>query len=152
MKKIAYLLFALGCQAAVSAHAGVEFATPKEAEAMVGKAVAALKANKDKTITEVNAKDPKWIDRDLYVTIYDMQGNALAHGMNAKMAGKNMLELRDGHGKRHIAERMELAKTKDKFWHDFSFADPVTKKVLPKSMYCEKAIETVVCAGVYKRD
>lgn len=67
------------------------------------------------------------------------------------MAGKNMLELRDGNGKQHILERMELAKTKDKFWHDFAFADPITKKVLPKAMYCEKTVETVVCAGIYKR-
>jgi hypothetical protein len=27
----------------------------------------------------------------------------------------------------------------------------VTKKVLPKQMYCEKAAETAVCVGVYKR-
>lgn len=80
MKRIAYSVLAL-C-AAASIHAAEEFGTAKEAEALVGKAVAAVKANKDKAIAEINGKDPKWVDRDLYVTIYDMQGNALAHGMN----------------------------------------------------------------------
>jgi cytochrome c len=31
------------------------------------------------------------------------------------------------------------------------FSDPVTKKLLPKSMYCEKLSDTAVCAGIYKR-
>ncbi len=42
-------------QAAVAA----DFAAPKEAEAMVAKAVAAIKANKQKTYEEITAKDPK---------------------------------------------------------------------------------------------
>ena len=29
--------------------------------------------------------------------------------------------------------------------------DPLTKKVEPKSMYCERLDETVVCGGIYKQ-
>ena len=50
-----------------------------------------------------------------------------------------------------MKERVELAKSKGKFWQDYKFTDPVTKKILPKSMYCEKLEETAVCAGIYKR-
>ena len=32
----------------------------------------------------------------------------------------------------------------------YKFTDPVTKKVLPKSMYCERLDDTVVCGGIYK--
>jgi len=28
--------------------------------------------------------------------------------------------------------------------------EPTTKKIEPKTMYCEKQNDTVVCAGVYK--
>ena len=59
--------------------------------------------------------------------------------------------LADADGKEFIKERVALAKSKGKFWQDYKFTDPVTKKVLRKSAYCEKAGDNIVCAGVYKR-
>ncbi len=126
------------------------YATPKEAEAMVSKAAKALQANRDATLKEITAKDKKWVDRDLYPVVYDMNGKCLAHGQNAKSVGKDLIDLADADGKEFVKERVELAKTKGKFWQDYKFTDPVTKKVLPKSAYCEKVGEDIVCAGVYK--
>ena len=57
----------------------------------------------------------------------------------------------DPDGKAFVQERVELAKSKGKFWQDYKFTDPVTKKVLPKEMYCEKSSDVVVCGGVYKQ-
>ncbi|MFN7834553.1 MAG: cache domain-containing protein [Burkholderiaceae bacterium] len=131
--------------------AAEEFATPKDAEAMVKKVMPAIKAGKEKTYAEITAKDAKWIDRDLYPVVYDLKGHVLAHGQNAKQVGKDLIELKDADGKEFVKERVELAQSKGKFWQDYKFTDPVTKKVLPKSMYCEKLDDTVVCAGVYKR-
>lgn len=128
-----------------------EFATAKEAEAMVAKAVAAIKAAKQKTYDEITAKDAKWIDRDLYPVVYDFTGKVLAHGANAKMVGKDLIDLMDADGKPFVKERVELGKSKGKFWQDYKFTDPVTKKIMPKQMYCEKLDDTVVCAGIYKR-
>ena len=45
---------------------------------------------------------------------------------------------------------MELAKKGAPFWQEYKFVDPLTKKVVPKEMYCEKLDETAVCGGVYK--
>lgn len=118
---------------------------------MVSKAVAAMKANRTKTLEEITAKDPKYIDRDLYVTVYDMNGHMLAHGQNSKMVGKDLVDLKDPDGKPFVRERIELAKSKGKFWQDYKFTDPITRKILPKEMYCEKADDAVACAGVYKR-
>jgi signal transduction histidine kinase len=128
-----------------------EFATAKEAEAMVRKAVAAIKANgKDKVYAEVTRKGGQFSDRDLYLTIYRLDGTALAHGANEKFIGKNMLDFRDVDGKEFFRERMELAKAKGTFWQDYKFVNPVSKKVEPKSMYCERLDDTVVCGGIYK--
>ncbi|HJV24610.1 MAG TPA: cache domain-containing protein [Aromatoleum sp.] len=128
-----------------------EFATTKDAEAMVAKAVSAIKTNKQATYDEITAKDPKWIDRDLYPVVYNLQGKVLAHGQNAKQVGKDLIDMKDPDGKLFVKERVDLAQSKGKFWQDYKFTDPVTKKVLPKQMYCEKLEDTVVCAGVYKR-
>jgi len=150
MKKQLALAFALafGITAAIAAEQRV---TPKEAEAMVKNGVVYIKATpRDKAMADITDKTGKFVDRELYLTVYKLDGTALAHGANAKFVGKNMLDLRDADGKEHIKERMELAKTKSAFWHDFKFVNPVNKKMEPKSMYCERADELVVCGGIYK--
>ncbi len=52
--------------------------------------------------------------------------------------------------KEFVKERMALAKTKGTFWQDYKFTDPTTKKIAPKSMYCERLDDAVVCGGIYK--
>jgi signal transduction histidine kinase len=125
------------------------FATAKEAEAMVAKVVKALGADRPGTYKEITAKDKKWVDRDLYPVVYGMDGKCLAHGQNEKQVGKDLIDLADADGKEFVRERVEFAKSKGKFWQDYKFTDPISKKVLPKSAYCEKAGDVIVCAGVY---
>lgn len=133
------------------AVAADNFATPKEAEAMVAKGVKAIGADKAATLKEITGKDKKWVDRDLYPVVYDMSGKCLAHGQNEKQVGKDLIDLADADGKEFIKERVELAKSKGKFWQDYKFTDPVSKKILPKAAYCEKTGDMIICAGVYKR-
>ena len=128
-----------------------EFATAKQAEEMVAKAVKAVNADKATAFKEITGKDKKWVQLDLYPVVYGMDGKCLAHGQNAKQVGKDLIELADADGKEFIRERTELAKSKGKFWQDYKFTDPVTKKVLPKSAYCERTGDMIVCAGIYKR-
>jgi signal transduction histidine kinase len=126
-------------------------ATAPEAEAMVRKAVDFYRNNgKDKAFAEFTAPSKSFVDRDLYIVAYSMEGVPLAHGQNAKQVGKNLMELKDPDGKQFVKERVDLAATKGKFWQDYKFTDPLTKQVLPKRMYCEKADEVVICGGIYK--
>lgn len=128
-------------------------ATAAEATAMVKKGIVAIKASgkeHDKLFAEVTAKDAKWADRDLYLVVYAMDGTVKAHGANAKLVGNNLMDMLDIDGKPYIKERIELAKSKGSFWQDYKFTNPTTKKIEPKSMYCEKVDELVACAGIYK--
>lgn len=150
MKKIlSALTFAMVVP--MSAFGADDFATAKEAEAMVAKAVKAISANRDGTMKEITGKDKKWVRLDMYPVVYDTKGVCLAHGQNEKQVGKDLIGLADADGKEFIKERVELASTKNKFWQDYKFTDPVSKKILPKSAYCEKTSDLIVCAGVYKR-
>ena len=135
--------------AAGSACAGN--ATKDEAVAMVKKGVTFIKSNgKDKGYAEISNKSGQFVDRDLYLVVYGLDGTVRAHGANEKMIGKNLIELKDIDGKPFVKERVELAQAKGTFWQDYKFTNPVTKKIEPKSMYCEKFGETAVCGGVYK--
>jgi len=151
MKKAIVLVSIIAVFLSASAVAKEAFATKKEAVAMVAKVVSALKTNRSKTLEEITAKDAKYVDRDLYPTVYDMTGKVLAHGANNKMVGKDLIELKDPDGKAFIKERIELAQSKSNFWQEYKFTDPETRKLLPKEAYCEKADDVVVCAGIYKR-
>lgn len=126
-------------------------ATAAEATAMVKKGVAFIKANgKDKGWAEINNKKGQFIDRDLYLVVYGLDGTVHAHGANEKMVGKNLIALKDIDGKEFVKERVELGKTKGTFWQDYKFTNPTNKKIEPKAMYCEKLEDAVVCGGIYK--
>jgi len=153
MRVTARILIALVAGLSVAASAPKEeFGTAGEAEAMVARAVKHIKAaGGDRAYRDFTGKAPGFVDRDLYVVVYDLGGRVLAHGQNPKMVGKSLIELRDADGKPWIQERVDLARSKGKFWHDYKFTDPITKKVLPKSTYCERLESTAVCVGIYKR-
>lgn len=125
--------------------------TANEAVAMVKKAAAFIKANgREKAFAQISNPKGPFVDRDLYVTVYDQGGTCLAHGFNPKMVGKNMIDLKDPDGKAFIRERSEVAKSKDQFWIDYRYINPTTKQIGNKSMYTEKLGELLVSCGVYK--
>ena len=131
-------------------QAGADRATAKEAETMVKKAVAQLKDDRDKTFADISNPKGPYVDRDLYLVVYRTDGTNLAHGFNQKMIGKMFMDIQDIDGKYYMRERMEWAKTKSAFWQDLKFVDPLTKKIEPKQIYCEKTGELLVCGGIYK--
>ena len=127
-------------------------ATKEDAMAMVKKGVAYIKAGpKDKAYADISDKAAaNFHKEDLYLVVYALDGTVRAHGANPKMIGKNLIELKDIDGKPFVKERVELAKTNNAFWQDYKFTNPENKKIEPKSMYCEKLDDTVVCGGIYK--
>jgi signal transduction histidine kinase len=132
-------------------HAAEGGATEADATAMVKKGVAFIKANgKDKGYAEISNKSGQFKHQDLYLVVYGLDGTVLAHGANEKMIGKNLIDLKDVDGKAFVRERVELGKAKASFWQDYKFTNPETKKIEPKTMYCERLDETVVCGGIYK--
>ena len=126
-------------------------ATPKEAEAMVKKGVAYIKSHPhEQAFIDISNPKGEFVDRDLYLAVYRNDGMSLAHGFNQKMVGKNLMDLRDADGKEYWRERFEWAKTKASFWQDLKFVDPLTRKIEPKSTYCERLEDMLVCGGIYK--
>jgi cytochrome c len=153
MKKIMTVIFAAVFMMAVSHVAlAAEFGTPAQAEAMVKKAVAEIKAiGKEKAFAEISNPKGKFIDKDLYVFVYDMNGKCVAHGFNQKMIGKDLIDMKDPDGKFYVKERVEISKTKGKGWQDYKFTNPLTKKVEHKTAYIEKVDDLIVGCGAYKK-
>ena len=127
-------------------------ASRDDAVAMVKRGITFIKANGvDKGYAEITAKNPSFVDRDLYLVVYGLDGKCLAHGANPKQVGKDLIELTDVDGKYFVKDRVAMVKSKPAgAWQDYKFTNPVSKKIEPKVMYCEKLGETAVCGGVYK--
>jgi signal transduction histidine kinase len=125
--------------------------TKAEAEAMVKKAIAFVKANgKEKGFAEINNTKGQFVKEDTYVTVYDLNGKCLAHGSNAKMIGKDLIGMKDPDGVPYVKQRIEIAKGKGKGWQDYKFNNPISKKIEPKTVYVEKYEDMAFSAGVYK--
>jgi cytochrome c len=124
-----------------------------EATAMVDKAIAHIKkAGREKAFADFNNPKGGFTDRDLYVVVYDMTGKVLSHGANAKMIGKDVIELRDNDGKYFVKERVEMMSKgpNAKGWQDYKFLNPVSKQIEPKSMYLQRYEDMIVGCGIYK--
>lgn len=144
---VAAALFA----AALSPNAAAN-ASKDEAVAMVKKGITFIKANGvDKGYAAITGKDKQFVKDDLYLVVYGLDGKCLAHGANEKQVGKDLIELTDIDGKYFVKERVALVKSKPAgVWQEYKFTNPVSKKIEPKVMYCEKLGETAVCGGVYQ--
>jgi signal transduction histidine kinase len=148
--KIATLAM-IGAIALASLAPAADGATKDEATSMVKKAVAFIKnEGPDKAYAEISKKGGQFSDRDLYIVVYQLDGKVLAHGANEKFIGKDMSDAQDVDGKLYVKERIETAQKQASFWQDYKFVNPMTKKVEPKEMYCERLDQTAVCGGVYK--
>lgn len=148
MKRIMAVLAGLCAALAFSASAA-EYGTIDEAKALVRKAVAYYDKNgADKSFDEFSKSPGPFVDRDLYVVVYDLKGLALAHP-NPKWRGKNMIDVRDQSGHNWVKERSELALKQPSGLQDTQIFNPLTKKVEPKRVYWERHGNFVFCSGAY---
>ena len=146
-----FCLLTAALAAAPVALAADERAKPEEAKAMLAKAIAHIKAvGKDKAFADFMTKPGPWVDRDLYITVFDMSGKTLAHGANARLVGKDNINMQDANGKYHVKERLEIAKAKGKGQQEFAFLNPMTKQIEAKLMFFERMDDIVVACGAYK--
>ncbi|WP_052452520.1 methyl-accepting chemotaxis protein [Noviherbaspirillum autotrophicum] len=129
-----------------------EFGNADEAAAMVHDAVAYLKANgKSGFLAEINKLGRgRFIDRDLYLSVYSDDLECLAHGANPRLVGVNGAAFKDADGKLFVKEIIAKAKTSGSGWVDYKWMHPVTKKMLIKSTYLEKAGDMIIACGFYK--
>ena len=149
MRKI-IVIAAILCLFIATAVLAQQRGTPDEAKMLVGKAIAYIKTNgQEKAFAEFNNPKGKFVDRDLYITVYDLKGNCLARGANPELLGKNLMDSKDPDGKNFIKERMELAKAQPSGWQDYKFMNPITKKVEYKKFYFERYNDLVVGCGAY---
>lgn len=148
-------MFSAALATAVFAFSSVQLVhasdDPAAAIAMVEKGAAFMQKNgKDALITAINSKSPEFVNDGIYLTMRAMDGTQLAHPMNPKLIGKNMVVLPDADGKLFRKDIIDGAKTKGKGWVDYRYNNPANGQIEKKSTYFSKSGDVILEAGIYK--
>ncbi len=127
--------------------------TSAEAKTMADKALAAVKAQgPEKAYAEFSQKDNvAWHNKDCYVFVVKYDGSVGAHGGNAALVGKNVLEMKDADGEPFQKKMIDQAK-KGAGWVDYKWSNPVSKEISPKTTYVLPIAgqNALLGVGVYK--
>lgn len=125
--------------------------TAAEAEAMVKRAVAYIEAVGPGQAYDEFTNGKSFKDRDLYVSVLELNGKNLAHGANPKLVGMDLIGLKDPDGKPLVQMLIEVAKNNDRGWSEtYKFRHPITGEMAEKLQYVERVGNTLVAVGIYK--
>lgn len=132
--------WAVGVQAA-------DYGSSAEAKAMLDKATAALKANKDGALAQFTKGEGGFKDRDLYPFCGGPDGNFTAH---PTLVGKSMKDLKDKDGKPLGAEIYNAAKEGAVTEVAYAWPRPGSDQPVAKVSYVTKIGDQVCAVGYYK--
>lgn len=101
-------------------------------------------------LAEYTNPNGQFVQDEMYIFVLNCKGTMLAHGVNEKFVGEEFIDIKDYDDKEFIKDLVDTANTKGSGWVEYLWANPVTKEVLPKTVYFEKVDDLIICSGVYK--
>ncbi|MFZ2268064.1 MAG: cache domain-containing protein [Azonexus sp.] len=129
---------------------GAQAGEKEDATQMVNDAVAAVTKDKAAGTQEIGNPKGRFVKGEIYVFAYDLSGSMVAHPMNPKLVGKNLLDVPDAAGKMFRQEIIDGVKRAGVVTVDYKYKNPKSGAIEDKVTYCKKAAELAVCAGYYK--
>lgn len=130
-----------------------EYGSAEEAVEMVKQGIEFIRQHgEDGILQEVNMLNKgQFIDRDLYLSIYSLEGKCLAHGTNRRLLGVGSETFKDLDGKFFIKDIISGAKSAGSGWVRYRWSHPVTKEPMAKEVYYEKAGNLILGCGSWHR-
>lgn len=122
--------------------------TAAEAKAMLEKVVADVKANKTKTLQDINAGT--YNKKDLYPFCGSTDGTFTAHGANKTLVGQSMKDRKDAAGKAYGEEFYKDAQSGKFSEVPYMIPKPGETTPVAKSSYITKVDDQVCGVGYYK--
>jgi cytochrome c len=111
----------------------------KEVRALVDKAVALVESKGKDAFGEFRKKGGAWFKGDLYIFIDDFKGNVVVYPPDAKLEGKNLLDMKDPNGTSVVGSFIEALKTSNSAWVEYLWPKPGSDKPVKKLTYVRKA-------------
>ena len=76
------------------------------------------------TVYEINKKDGKFVSKNTYVFLVDLEGHLLAHPFNPQFIGMDMTGNKDSNGKLFVQDYIAVAKSKGEGWTEYMYPTP----------------------------
>lgn len=108
-----------------------------------------LKNGKDNTFALINNTRGPFVNGDIYVFAYDMQGVNVADGNNPVFVGQNLLDMVDVKGDYPVKKFIEVAKTKGRGWVEYFWKKEYKKAYVQKVVDPKTKKEYLLAAGYY---
>ncbi len=132
-------------------HAEEQKITPQQVVDLVKRSVQLIEEKGPDTAFPV-LSDPKgdYVDGDLYVFTYNMDGAIIQH-LRPKLVGKNMMNIKDKEGKCLACDFVRIAKEEGQGWSQYWWPKPGSGELSVKVSFIMKVPghELFVGAGVY---
>lgn len=152
MKRVASLATVLLFVLCLAGSAMAQSATKDECVAKCKEAAQMVKdKGLDAAVAEINKKDGKFVWKDSYVFLMDMDGKMLAHPVSPALIGKNHLQTPDKAGKMFFQEFVAAAK-KGEGWASYMWPKPGSDTPVKKITYISRVPgkDLFVGAGIYE--
>jgi signal transduction histidine kinase len=129
---------------------GVSAGEMEDATKMVNDAAAAVAKDKATAVAEIGNPKSRFVNGELYVFAYDLTGTMVAHPINAKLVGKNLMDVPDADGKMFRKEIIDGVNASGTATVAYKYKNPQSGAVENKVTYCKKVADLAICAGYYK--
>ncbi|MGA9422498.1 MAG: cache domain-containing protein [Rhodanobacteraceae bacterium] len=143
---LAAIAFCSAATLASAAKAKSDHGTAAQAKALLHRAVAALKANKEEALAKFNSGADGFKDRDLYVFCAGPDWIQTA----GPMKGQNIKDLKDKNGKMIAQEQHRVAREGKISKMHYMFPRPGTTEPVEKTSYFTKVGDQICGVGYYK--
>jgi len=153
MKKVTIVAMTLLFVVSLAGTAMAQSATKDECVAKCKEAAQMInEKGLDAAIAEINKKDGKFVWKDSYVFLMDLDGKMLAHPVSPGLIGKDNTGLADKAGKLFIKEFADVAKSKGEGWVSYMWPKPGAEAPAKKLTYIYRVPgkNLLVGAGIYE--
>jgi len=125
--------------------------SPSDARKMLKRSIRYMKRHGvSESLEEFSNKTGAFVDRDIYISVYDGTGRVVAHGWDTNLIGKDVSGLTDTEGKPFIQEIIHSANNNGGGNVDYFYRNPVTDQVQEKVAFFQKCGDYIVSVGAYK--
>jgi len=129
MRKVAVIVLVVMASVVLATSSLAESANKEECVTLVKEAGKLINEKGfDKAIAEINNQEGKFVTKNTYVFLLDLDGRLLAHPFNPQYIGRSLLENKDTNGKLYIQECITIAKSRGEGWTEYMHPTPAEMK------------------------
>jgi PAS domain S-box-containing protein len=127
-------------------------ALPAEARALVQNAAAyAGEHGREALLKALREPNGPFHRDDLYAFAYDLDMTFLAHPVRPELVGQNWIDRPDRVGGTLFRKEIQgIALSEGSGWVAYEYENPINRQIEPKTTFCQRVANIIVCAGAYR--